>query len=99
MSLAYKKTSLPPKRCFHSCAFLFFTQLLFTLVGSCQDASMRSEPDESQMSEEVLCMSEYAEDIHRHLRESEVRNYPNYFPLNNFFSISAFAHTTVYCLH
>jgi len=31
------------------------------------------------MSEEVLCVSEYAEDIHLHLRESEVRNYLNYF--------------------
>lgn len=55
-----------------------FTQLLFTLVGSCQDASMQSEPDESLMSEEVLCVSEYAEDIHLHLRETEVRNYLNH---------------------
>lgn len=39
---------------------------------------MRSEPDESLMSEDVLCVSEYAEDIYRHLRESEVRNFLNY---------------------
>ncbi|XP_075958308.1 cyclin-A1 [Anarhichas minor] len=39
----------------------------------CQDASMQSEPDTSLMSEEVLCVSEYAEDIHLHLRESEMR--------------------------
>lgn len=39
---------------------------------------MQSEPDKSLMSEEVLCVSEYAEDIHLHLRESEVRNDMNY---------------------
>ena len=35
---------------------------------------MQSEQDDSLLSEEVLCVSEYAEDIHLHLRESEVRN-------------------------
>ncbi|XP_076606920.1 cyclin-A1 [Chaetodon auriga] len=43
---------------------------------SCQDASMQSESDESLMSAELLCISEYAEDIHRHLRESELRFRP-----------------------
>lgn len=57
---------------------LYFTRLLFALVGSYQDASMQSEQDESLMSEEVLRVSEYSEDIHRHLRESEVRNYLYY---------------------
>lgn len=56
--------------------FLFFSKLRFTLVGSCHDASMQS--NESLMSEEVLCFSEYAEDIHRHLRKSEVRNDLNF---------------------
>lgn len=59
-------------------AFVSFTQLLFTLVGSGQDTSLRSEPDFALMPEEVLFVSEYAEDIHRNLRESEVRNYLNY---------------------
>lgn len=56
------------------CFLCFITPLLFTLTGSCKNASMQSEPDESLMSEVVLCLSEYTEDIHRHLRESEVRN-------------------------
>lgn len=34
---------------------------------------MQSEPNKSLMSEEVFRVSEYAEDIHLHLRESEVR--------------------------
>ncbi|XP_068572615.1 cyclin-A1 [Cebidichthys violaceus] len=50
--------------------------LLEPSSSSCQDASMQSEPDTSLMSEEVLCVSEYAEDIHLHLRESEMRNKP-----------------------
>lgn len=45
---------------------------------------MQSEPDESLMSEVVLCVSEYAEDIHRHLRESEVRNCLNCISLISF---------------
>lgn len=39
---------------------------------------MQSDPEKSRMSEEVLCVSEYAGDIYLHLRESEVRNYLNY---------------------
>ncbi|XP_032388892.1 cyclin-A1 [Etheostoma spectabile] len=50
--------------------------LLELSTSSCQDASMQSEPDKSLMSEEVLCVSEYAEDIHLHLRESELRSRP-----------------------
>lgn len=56
--------------------FLFYSKRRFTLVGSCHDASMQS--NESLMSEEVQCFSEYAEDIHRHLRKSEVRNDLNF---------------------
>ena len=37
------------------------------------DTSMQSLPDEPMTSEDMLGLSEYAEDIHRHLRESEVR--------------------------
>ncbi|XP_047463957.1 cyclin-A1 [Mugil cephalus] len=49
------------------------TRLLLELsASSCQDASMQSEPDESLMSEAVLCV-EYAETIHQHLRDSEIR--------------------------
>ncbi|KAM7374486.1 hypothetical protein PAMP_007141 [Pampus punctatissimus] len=47
--------------------------LLELSSSSCQDVSMQSEPDESLMSQKVLCVSEYAEDIHRHLRESEMK--------------------------
>ncbi|XP_040006597.1 cyclin-A1 isoform X2 [Xiphias gladius] len=50
--------------------------LLELSSSSCQDASMQSEPDESLMSEEVLCVSEYAKDIHRHLRDSEMKFRP-----------------------
>ncbi|XP_034746222.1 cyclin-A1 isoform X2 [Etheostoma cragini] len=50
--------------------------LLELSSSSCQDASMQSEPDKSLMSEEVLCVSEYAEDIHLHLRESELMSRP-----------------------
>ncbi|XP_026185145.1 cyclin-A1 [Mastacembelus armatus] len=45
--------------------------LLELSSSSCQDASMQSEPGECQMSEKMLCMSDYAEDIYQHLRESE----------------------------
>ncbi|XP_029375581.1 cyclin-A1 [Echeneis naucrates] len=47
--------------------------LLELSSSSCLDASLRSENDESMMSEEVLCVSDYAEEIHCHLRESELR--------------------------
>ncbi|XP_040907006.1 cyclin-A1 isoform X2 [Toxotes jaculatrix] len=50
--------------------------LLELSSSSCQDASMQSEPNESLMSEEVLCVSEYAKDIYRHLRESEMKFRP-----------------------
>ncbi|XP_054482071.1 cyclin-A1 isoform X2 [Anoplopoma fimbria] len=50
--------------------------LLELSSSSCQDASMQSEQDKSLMSEEVHCVSEYAEDIHLHLRESEMRTRP-----------------------
>ncbi|KAM7398162.1 hypothetical protein PAMA_006178 [Pampus argenteus] len=47
--------------------------LLELSSSSCQAVSMQSESDESLMSEKLLCVSEYAEDIHRHLRESEMK--------------------------
>ncbi|XP_037603789.1 cyclin-A1 isoform X1 [Sebastes umbrosus] len=50
--------------------------LLELSSSSCQDASMQSEADQSLMSEEVLCVSEYAEEIHLHLRDSEMRSRP-----------------------
>ncbi|XP_041808338.1 cyclin-A1 [Chelmon rostratus] len=50
--------------------------LLELSSGSCQDVSMQSKADESLMSAELLLISEYAEDIHQHLRESEVRFRP-----------------------
>ncbi|KAM9348893.1 cyclin-A1 [Symphorus nematophorus] len=50
--------------------------LLELSSSSCQDTSMQSEQDDSLLSKEVLCVSEYAEDIHRHLRESEMRFRP-----------------------
>uniref|UniRef100_A0A665VQ42 G2/mitotic-specific cyclin-B2 n=1 Tax=Echeneis naucrates TaxID=173247 RepID=A0A665VQ42_ECHNA len=70
-SLCKKHLSSLP-RCSSDFAFMVITQLLFTHAGSCLDASLRSENDESMMSEEVLCVSDYAEEIHCHLRESEV---------------------------
>lgn len=45
-----------------------------SLVGSCPDASVQS--NEALVSE--LLVSEYAKDIHQHLRESEVRNHSLY---------------------
>lgn len=45
--------------------------------GSCMDASMHSLADEeAASSEDVLCVPEYAEDIHRYLRECEVKYRP-----------------------
>ncbi|XP_011619938.1 cyclin-A1 isoform X1 [Takifugu rubripes] len=44
--------------------------LLDLISGSCPDASTLS--DESLTSDDVLCVFEYAEDIHQHMRESEV---------------------------
>ncbi|XP_071389217.1 cyclin-A1 [Centroberyx affinis] len=43
--------------------------------SSCADTSMQSLPDEALL-EDVLCLSEYAEDIYRHLRESEMKFRP-----------------------
>ncbi|KAM9846410.1 cyclin-A1 [Aulostomus maculatus] len=55
---------------------------LLLQLSSCssQDASMQSEPNECLLSVEVLCVSEYAEDIHRNLRECELkyRSRPDY---------------------
>ncbi|KAK7120698.1 hypothetical protein R3I94_020626 [Phoxinus phoxinus] len=45
--------------------------------GSCIDASMYSlSEEETASSEDVLCVPEYAEDIHRYLRECEVKYRP-----------------------
>lgn len=41
-------------------------------LGFCMDASMCSLSEEAASSEDVLCVPEYAEDIHRYLRECEV---------------------------
>ncbi|KAJ7997471.1 hypothetical protein DPEC_G00229360 [Dallia pectoralis] len=40
--------------------------------GPCMDSSMQSIPDEALTSQDVMCLAEYAEDIHKHLRESEI---------------------------
>ncbi|XP_070700160.1 cyclin-A1 [Pempheris klunzingeri] len=50
--------------------------LLELSSGPCQNVSMQSEPDKSLMSEEALCVSQYAEDIYQHLRENEMRFRP-----------------------
>ncbi|XP_041656608.1 cyclin-A1 [Cheilinus undulatus] len=52
--------------------------LLELSSSSYQDDSMQYEYDRSLMSEEVLCLSQYAPDIHRHLRESEMRLRPRF---------------------
>ncbi|KAM4620400.1 cyclin-A1 [Polymixia lowei] len=44
--------------------------------SSCADTSMQSLPDEPQPSQDALCLSEYAEDIHRYLRERELKFRP-----------------------
>lgn len=36
------------------------------------DASMQLVPEEEATSHDILCVPEYAEDIHRYLRECEV---------------------------
>nr|ACA24501.1 cyclin A [Carassius auratus x Cyprinus carpio] len=43
--------------------------------GSCMDSSMQSLPEEAAY-EDILCVPEYAEDIHRYLRECEVKYRP-----------------------
>ncbi|KAL7389919.1 hypothetical protein ABVT39_011847 [Epinephelus coioides] len=50
--------------------------LLDLSTSSCQDVSMQSDTDKSLMSEEVLRVSEYTEDIYLHLREIEMRSRP-----------------------
>ncbi|XP_059395443.1 cyclin-A1 [Carassius carassius] len=44
--------------------------------GSCMDSSMQSLPEEEAAYEDILCVPEYAEDIHRYLRECEVKYRP-----------------------
>ncbi|XP_067289502.1 cyclin-A1 [Pseudorasbora parva] len=44
--------------------------------GSCMDASMCSLLEEAASPQDVLCVPEYAEDIHRYLRECEVKYRP-----------------------
>lgn len=61
-----------------SVASYFQSRRCSFLAGSCQSISMESEVDESLMSEEVLRASDYAEDIHQHLRVTEVRDDPYY---------------------
>uniref|UniRef100_A0A3B1JQC5 Cyclin A1 n=1 Tax=Astyanax mexicanus TaxID=7994 RepID=A0A3B1JQC5_ASTMX len=57
--------------------FLLFVSGVCMCTGSCLDASMQSlEEEEVAVTEDVLCVPEYAEDIHRHLRESEIRYRP-----------------------
>ncbi|KAE8287424.1 Cyclin-A1 [Larimichthys crocea] len=51
--------------------------LLELSSNSGQDTSMRSEPDFALMPEEMMFVTEYAEDIHRNLRESEIRFRPS----------------------
>uniref|UniRef100_A0A673LTN5 Cyclin A1 n=1 Tax=Sinocyclocheilus rhinocerous TaxID=307959 RepID=A0A673LTN5_9TELE len=44
-------------------------------LGSCMDSSMLSLPEDDASPEDILC-EEYAEDIHRYLRECEVKYRP-----------------------
>ncbi|KAM6986812.1 cyclin-A1 [Aplochiton taeniatus] len=44
--------------------------------GSCMDTSMQSLPDHALASQDIMFLSEYAEDIHQHLRESEIKCRP-----------------------
>lgn len=55
-----------------------------SIAGSSLDSSMQSLPeDEPITSEEVLSVAEYADDIHQHLRESEVSNSCSYLLLSS----------------
>lgn len=54
------------------------------------------QSNESLMSEEVQCFSEYAEDIHRHLRKSEVRNDLNFEHL--IMSLTSLCPDTIECI-
>uniref|UniRef100_W5L9S4 Cyclin A1 n=1 Tax=Astyanax mexicanus TaxID=7994 RepID=W5L9S4_ASTMX len=61
----------------HSSALQMISAVSGLSTGSCLDASMQSlEEEEVAVTEDVLCVPEYAEDIHRHLRESEIRYRP-----------------------
>ncbi|KAG5844655.1 hypothetical protein ANANG_G00164790 [Anguilla anguilla] len=54
-----------------------FRLFLELSAGSCMDASMRSQPeDEPSSAHDVLTVAEYAEDIHQHLRDREVKFRP-----------------------
>ncbi|KAI1903417.1 hypothetical protein AGOR_G00026960 [Albula goreensis] len=45
--------------------------------GSCMDTSMQSQPEDDPLSaHDVFTVAEYAEDIHQHLRECEVKCRP-----------------------
>ncbi|XP_056592924.1 cyclin-A1 [Triplophysa dalaica] len=44
--------------------------------GSCMDASMQLVPEDDATSHDILCVPEYAEDIHRYLRECEIKYRP-----------------------
>ncbi|XP_055064067.1 cyclin-A1 [Misgurnus anguillicaudatus] len=44
--------------------------------GSSLDASMESLPEEEAASQDILCVPEYSEDIHRYLRECEIKYRP-----------------------
>lgn len=49
---------------------------LYVYAGSSLDASMQSLPEEEPLiSEDNWPVAEYADDIHKHLRESEVSIY------------------------
>lgn len=50
--------------------------LLELSSNTCQDVSMHSEQNESQISGEVQCLSEYAQDIYWQLRHSEIKLRP-----------------------
>ncbi|XP_064208781.1 cyclin-A1 [Anguilla rostrata] len=54
-----------------------FRLFLELSAGSCMDASMRSQPEDEPLSaHDVLTVAEYAEDIHQHLRDREVKFRP-----------------------
>lgn len=66
-----------PERHFLSLAvqisYGFGLKQFYEYLGSCMDSSMQSLlEEEAAASEDVLCVPEYAEDIHRYLRECEV---------------------------
>ncbi|XP_024262825.1 cyclin-A1 [Oncorhynchus tshawytscha] len=45
--------------------------------GSCMDTSMQSLPDnEAVTTQNAMCLAEYSEDIHKHLRKTEIKCHP-----------------------